>query len=176
MQHVVDAVDKVRKQEHKALMQKGDATLVRSKYLWLTNPENMTDRARVRFAELKGIELKTGRAWALKESLRTLWNHTSVTEATKFWKRWYFWATHSRLPPMIAAAKLVARHVRNVLTYFTHHLTNAVAEGLNSKIATLQKRACGFRNPNHFKIAIFFHCGGLNLYPTTRYTLTHSNV
>ena len=166
MRHVVDAVDKVRKREHKALMEAGDATLTKSKYLWLTNPENMTDKARDRFDELKSTELKTGRAWALKEALRELWSYTSVAWATKFWKRWYFWATHSRLAPMIDAAKLITRHLQNVLTYFTHRITNAVAEGLNSKIATVQKRACGYRNPDHFKIAVYFHCGGLNLYPT----------
>lgn len=173
MRHVVDAVDKVRKQEHKGLMQVGDYTLAKSKYLWLTNPANMTDQARERFAELKVTELKTGRAWAIKESLRELWGYTSTAWATKFWKRWYFWATHSRLAPMIAAAKLIARHLPNVLTYFTHRITNAVAEGLNSKIATVQKRACGYRNPNNFKIAVYFHCGGLNLHPAT---VTHTKV
>jgi transposase len=173
MQHVVDAVDQVRKQEHKALMQSGDDTLAKSKYLWLTNPQNMTDKARARFEELKGAELKTGRAWALKEALRELWNYTSAAWAAKFWKRWYFWATHSRLPPMIEAARLIARHLPNVLTYFTHRITNAVAEGLNSKIATVQKRACGFRNSEHFKTAVYFHCGGLDLYPTA---VTHRNV
>jgi transposase len=173
MRHVVDAVDQVRKQEHKALMKAGDDTLSGSKYLWLTNPENMTGQARARFEELKSAELKTGRAWALKEALRQLWDYTSEVWATKFWKRWYFWATHSRLAPMIDAAKLIARHLPNVLTYFTHRITNAVAEGLNSKIATVQKRACGYRNPNHFKIAVYFHCGGLNLYPTTP---THTKV
>ncbi|BBP04216.1 ISL3 family transposase [Sulfuriferula plumbiphila] len=66
MPHVMAAVDKVRKQEHKALMQVGDDTLTKSKYLWLTNPENMTDKARVRFDELKALELKTARVWALK--------------------------------------------------------------------------------------------------------------
>lgn len=173
MRHVIDAVDKVRKQEHKALMQAGNHTLAKSKYLWLTNPANMTDQARKRFAELKVTELKTRRAWALKESLRALWSYTSTAWAMKFWKRWYFWATHSRLAPMIAAAKLIARHLSNVLTYFTHRITNAVAEGLNSKIATVQKRACGYRNPNHFKIAVYFHCGGLNLYPAS---VTHTKV
>jgi transposase len=173
MRHVVEAVDKVRKQEHKALTKAGDDTLAKSKYLWLTNPENMTDKARERFAELKTAELKTGRAWALKEALRELWSYKSAAWATKFWKRWYFWATHSRLAPMIEAAKLIARHLPNVLTYFTHRITNAVAEGLNSKIATVQKRACGYRNPNHFKIAVYFHCGGLNLYPAA---VTHTKA
>ncbi len=173
MRHVIDAVDKVRKQEHRALMKDGDATLAKSKYLWLTNPANMTDKARAHFAELKGAELKTGRAWALKEALRGLWDYQSATWAAKFWRRWYFWATHSRLPPMIDAAKLIARHLPNVLTYFTHRITNAVAEGLNSKIATVQKRACGYRNPDNFKIAVYFHCGGLNLYPAS---VTHTKV
>ena len=173
MRHILDGVDKVRKQEHKERLQAGDTTLAKSKYLWLTNPANMTDKARERFDELKGAELKTGRAWAIKEALRELWNHTSLASATQFWKHWYFWATHSRLKPMIDAAKLIARHLPNVMTYFAHRITNAVAEGLNSKIATVQKRACGYRNPNHFKIAVYFHCGGLNLYPNVP---THTKV
>lgn len=173
MRHVINAVDKVRRQEHKALMKTGDDTLARSKYLWLTNPENMTDKARDRFDELKAMKLKTARAWALKEALRELWSYKSQVWAAKFWKRWYFWATHSRLTPMIEAAKLIARHLSNVLTYFKHRITNAVAEGLNSKIATVQKRACGYRNPNNFKISVYFHCGGLNLHPAT---VAHTKV
>jgi transposase len=147
MRHVVDAVDKVRKQEHKMLMQAGDTTLTKSKYLWLNNPANLTDQARERFDELKVAELKTGRACALKEAMRELWGYKSEAWAMKFWQRWYFWATHSRLAPMIAAAKLSARRLPNALTYFTHRISNAVAEGLNSKIAIVQKRACGYRSP-----------------------------
>jgi transposase len=48
-------------------------------------------------------------------------------------------------------------HLPNVLTYFNYRVSNAVAEGLNSKIATI--RACGYRNPDHFKITVYFHCG-----------------
>ena len=64
---------------------------------------------------------------------------------------------------MIDAARMIARHLPNVLTYFTHRISNAVAEGLNSKVATVQKRACGYRNQEHFKIAVYFNCGGLDL-------------
>lgn len=173
MRHVIEAVDKVRKQEHKALLKAGDDTLARSKYLWLTNPENMLEPSRERFNALRTMELKTARAWALKEALRGLWNYRTTGWATRFWRRWYFWATHSRLAPMIDAARLIACHLPNVLTYFKHRITNAVAEGLNSKIATVQKRACGYRNPDHFKIAVYFHCGGLNLHPAA---LTHTKV
>ncbi len=53
MRHVIEAVDKVRKQEHKALLKAGDDTLARSKYLWLTNPENMLEPSRERFNALR---------------------------------------------------------------------------------------------------------------------------
>lgn len=173
MRHVIDAVDTVRKREHKVLLSAGDATLSRSKYLWLYSAENVPSKWRERFDELKGANLKTARAWALKESLRELWNYRREADARRFWQRWYFWATHSRLAPVIDAAKMIARHLPNVLTFFSHRITNAMAEGLNSKIATIQKRACGYRNAEHFKIAVYFHCGGLNLWPQR---WTHSKV
>lgn len=173
MQHVGQGVDRVRKQEHKELLQQGDATLSRSKYLWLYSAENMPAAAQARFEQIRHGNLKTARAWAMKESLREMWSYTSAGWARRFWDRWYFWATHSRLAPMIEKAKLIARHLPNILTYFTHRITNAVAEGLNSKIATVQKRACGFRNRDHFKIAVYFHCGGLDLYPAS---VTHRKV
>jgi transposase len=173
MRHVVDAVDKVRKRENRALLEAGDTTLTKSKYLWLYSAENVPEKSRERFDMLKGAHLKTARAWALKESLRELWDCRHERQAVEFWKRWYFWATHSRLAPMIAAAKMVARHLPNVLTYFKHPISNAMAEGLNSKIATIQKRACGYRNAAHFKIAVYFHCGGLDLWPQR---WTHTKV
>jgi len=173
MRHVVEAVDTVRKREHKALLDAGDATLSKSKYLWLYSAENVPQKSRERFDTLKAMQLKTARAWALKESLREFWDCRNERQAAEFWKRWYFWATHSRLTPIVDAAKMICRHLPNVLTYFTHRISNAMAEGLNSKVATIQKRACGYRNPSHFKIAVYFHCGGLNLWPQR---WTHSKV
>jgi len=173
MQHVAQGVDRVCKKEHKALLAQGDQTLLRSKYLWLYSAENVPATAQGRFAQIWDSNLKTARAWALKESLRKWWSYRTLGWAERFWQRWYFWATHSRLPPMIDVAKLIARHLPNVLTYFKHRITNAVAGGLNSKVATVQKRACGFRNRDHFKIAVYFHCGGLDLYPASA---THRKV
>jgi transposase len=165
MQHVGRAVDTVRKQEHRELSAQGDDTLAKSKYLWLYSEENLPEKNKPRFEALRSADLKTGRAWSIKETLRHLWRHTERTEGEEHWKRWYFWATHSRLKPMIAAARTVRRHIDNVLTYFTHRITNAASEGLNSKIQTIKKRAYGFRNKDNFKTAIYFHCGGLELYP-----------
>lgn len=167
MQHMGKAVDTVRKQEHKELRAEGDETLKGSKYLWLYSWENVPEQHRARFEELRRINLKTGRAWAIKESLRRLWSYTYRAWGERYWKRWYFWATHSRLKPVIAAARTIHRHLANVLTYFDHRITNAVSEGLNSKIQTIKKQAYGFRNKENFKTAIYFHCGGLDLYPAS---------
>jgi transposase len=167
MQHVGRALDTVRKQEHRALSAVGDDTLAKSKYLWLYSRENVPEKDRSRFDELRRADLKTGRAWSLKETLRHLWGAATRTSGEAHWKAWYYWATHSRLKPMIAAAKTIHRHLANVLTYFEHRITNAVSEGLNSKIQTIKKRAYGFRNKENFKTAIYFHCGGLDLYPAS---------
>jgi len=165
MQHMTKAVDTVRKREHRNLRAEGDERLTGSKYLWLYSHENLPERHEDRFEELRCAHLKTGRAWAIKESLRDLWSYCHRGWAERHWRRWYFWATHSRLEPVVKVAKMVHRHLDNVLTYFKHRVTNAASEGLNSKIQTVKQMACGFRNADHFKIAIYFHCGGLDLYP-----------
>lgn len=167
MTHMGKAVDTVRKQEQRALRAAGDETLTGSKYLWLYAEENLPARHEERFKTLLTKPLKTARAWAIKEQLRELWSYTHQSWAMRHWQRWYFWATHSRLRPVIETARLIQRHLPNVLTYFVHRISNAVSEGLNSKIQTIKKMAYGFRNPEHFKTAIYFHCGGLDLYPAT---------
>lgn len=165
MGHVGKAVDTVRKQEHRRLMADGDETLKGSKYLWLYSRENVPASRRSEFAALRDQELKVGRAWAIKEMLRRLWHYVYPASGWKFWKKWYFWATHSRLEPIRKAAETLRRHIGNILTYFQHPVTNAVSEAINAKIQTIKKMACGFRNTEHFKTAIYFHCGGLDLYP-----------
>jgi transposase len=174
MKHMVESVDTVTKREHRALQAEGLDLLTGSKYLWLYSQENLPERHEERFAALKATNLKTGRAWAIKESLRALWHYRRHGWARRFYKRWYFWATHSRLEPVIDVARMINRHLQGVLNYFsTARITNAAAEGLNSKIQTIKKMAYGYRNRDHFKTTIFFHCGGLQLYPDQ--PLTHGN-
>lgn len=165
MGHVAKAVDTVRKQEHRERMASGDDTLKGSKYLWLYSRENVPARRRDEFNALMRQALKVGRAWAIKEALRRLWHYVSPASGWKFWKRWYFWATHSRLTPIRKAARTVRGHIDNILTYYQHPVTNAMSEGLNSQIQKIKSMACGFRNTQNFKTAIYFHCGGLDLYP-----------
>jgi transposase len=165
VKHLHDAVDQVRRGEHRALRRAGDERLTGSKYLWLRRPENMTDEQRTAFRALQREDLKVGRAWALKERFRTFWAYRYPGAAKTFFSRWYWRATHSRLKPLAAVAKLIKRHLPNLLTYLRHRLTNAGLEGVNAVIQWVKKTARGFRNAEHFKTAIYFHCGGLDLYP-----------
>jgi len=139
MKHMTQAVDEVRKAEHRRLLKDDDDTLKRTKYLWLFSEENLPERYAEWFARLKALNLKTGRAWAIKESLRDLWSYRRKGWAKRFWKAWYFWATHSRLPPVVKVARMLESHLANVLTYCDHVITNATSEGLNSKIQTVKK-------------------------------------
>jgi transposase len=144
MMHMTKAVDQVRKGEHRRLQADGDDTLKRTKYLWLFSEENLPERYEEWFARLKALHLKTGRAWAIKESLRDLWSYRRKGWARRHWKEWYFWATHSRLTPVVKVARMLERHLANVLTYCDHLITNATSEGLNSKIQTLKKTPTAF--------------------------------
>jgi len=167
MGHMGQAVDTVRKRESRSLRAGGDQSLVGSKYLWLYSEENLPDRHRERFAALRQADLKTGRAWAIKENLRLLWTYRSPAWGERHWKRWYFWATHSRLGPVIEVARMLQRRLSGILSFFRHRITNAGSESLNSRIQAIRVAARGYRNRNNFKTAIYFHCGGLNLYPVT---------
>jgi len=96
----------------------------------------------------------------LKEALAELWDCLSPGWARSYWKRWYFWATHSRLGPMERVAAMVKHHLTGVTNFLAHRNPSAVTEGLNSKITPIQKMAYGFRNKNHFRTAVPFRCGG----------------
>jgi transposase len=167
MKHVGEAVDAVRREEHQLLKQTDASVLKGTRYLWLYSRENLPSRYWDQFWRLRASDLKTARAWAIKENIRRLWSYTSQAWAEKHWRKWYFWATHSRLEPIKVAAKTLKNHLYGIMNFFRHRITNAMAEGINSRIETLWKAACGYRNKARFRIAILFHLGGLNLYPHT---------
>jgi transposase len=165
MQHVLKAVDKVRKKEHKELSEKGTEILKGTRYLWLWNSENIPEWRKEEFEELRAKDLKVCRASAIKENLRHMWDYRYEANMRKYFTSWYFWATHSRLEPIKKAAKTLKTHLDNIVTYARHRITNALAESMNAKIEKVKRLACGFRNRNHYRTAIYFHCGGLDLFP-----------
>lgn len=163
--HLNQAVDQVRRQEHKALKQAGDDRLTGSKQLWLFNPENLNEDRWIEFEALKDQELKTSRAWAIKEQFRWLWEYRYAGNARKFFHRWYGWAARSRLKPIIKVAKMLKRHLDHILTYFRHRITNAMSEGFNSRIQSIKSQARGFRAFENFRTRILFYCGKMDLLP-----------
>lgn len=114
---------------------------------------------------MKDQNLRTSRAWAIKETLRGLWDYGAMTWAKKFFNRWFGRAKRSKLTPVKKAADMIKMRIENVVSYCRHHITNGVAEGLNSKIMTIKRKCCGFANIDNFKTTIYFHCGGLDMYP-----------
>jgi transposase len=143
MKHMNEAVDAVRKEENRLLLEDDIDILKGTKFFWLFAEENLPEKMVERFAFLRDSNLKTGRAWAIKEALRELWNYRRRGWAELYWRRWYFWATHCRLKPVRKVAAMIHNHLENVLTYFDHRITNAVSEGLNSKIQTVKKTPMG---------------------------------
>jgi transposase len=97
--HVVklinEAVDAVRRAE-----QKSHAELKKSRYLWLKNPCNLSERQRTQLDNLAAANLKTGRAYRIRLAFQELYLQPAK-DAEELLKKWYWWATHSRLPPMI---------------------------------------------------------------------------
>jgi transposase len=163
--HLNEAVDKVRRQENRQLLAGGKSWLVKTKYAWLRNPDNFTRQAWREFAPLRDSVLKTARAWALKEAAMCLWDLRYLRVVEKNFRAWYNWAIRSRLEPIKRVARMIKSHWANIKTYFEHRITNAGAESINAKIQMIKYMSRGFRNRERFRNAIYFHCGGLDLYP-----------
>lgn len=160
-----DAVNDVRKREHRERIAVGDDILTGSKYVWLSNPENRSQRQDTLFYLMQDLGLKVARAFALKETARGLWNYATRGWALRGWTKWIAWALRSRLEPMKRVAQMIKRHLWGILNAIVLGVSNAQAESINSKIQWVKRMACGFRNRDRFRNAIYFHCGNLDLYP-----------
>jgi transposase len=127
------------------------------------------------FAPLRSSRLRVARAWAIKEAAMLLWGYAKRGWAERMWRRWYGWAIRSRLEPLKRVARMIQAHWEGVLNAATTNVTNALSEGLNSKIQWIKRKACGYRNRERFRLAIYFHLGGLDLYPESL-RATHTNA
>lgn len=160
-----EAVNEVRKNEHRCLLAEGSDILKGTRQLWLYGLENVPAKQAQRFEEVWNVNLKTSRAWILKEVFRSFWLCDTVQKAQRYFDKWYSRAIRSRLGPVKKVARTCKSHLDNILTFFVHRLTNGPIEGLNNAIQGLIKKAFGYRNTERFKTDIFFHFGGLDLYP-----------
>lgn len=167
-QHFGKALDKVRAEEHRGFLACNEQSpLVRSKYQWLANSERIDNRAtrRKEFLQLTRLNLKTSRAWQIKEAAGSLWNYSYIGVAEKNWRQLLGWISRCRLKPVIAVGKMVRRYFWGILNAIRFKVNNSMLEAKNACIQRIKKIACGFRNRKRFKNAILFHLGGLDLQP-----------
>lgn len=152
------AVDLVRRDESKERK-----VLKHTRYIWLKNNGHLTQRQKGEVESLSQMNLKTFRAYRIKEALRQLWSCQNKDEADLYLKKWYFWATHSQLDPIIEFAKTVKEHWTGILNYFYSRITNGIIEGINSKIKTAIKRAYGFKTFRYLRTIVYLVAGKLVL-------------
>lgn len=165
MKHLGDAVDRVRRQEHRQLRADDDDRLVKTRYLWLTHPERLEGEARIRIESLRRGSLRTARAFRYKEHAAHLWGYIYRGMAVRVWRQWLHGALRCALEPIRIVARMIKNHFDGVINAANSDITNAMSESVNSHIQRIKKRACGFRNRVRFREAILFHLGGLDLYP-----------
>jgi len=165
--HLGDAVDKVRRREHKELVAQGCDDLKGTRYLWLSKRENLSSQRWEDLNALRERTLKTAEAWSIKELMMSLWEYKTRGWARKAWEQSLHWAKRTGLGPVVSVAQTLERHLQGILNAIVLRATNGMAEGINSRIQWIKKMACGFRNRERFRRAILFHLGGLDLYPTS---------
>jgi transposase len=133
--HLGKAVDMVRRRENRGLLRHDDRRLVKKKWSWLRNGTSLTDE---QWRALRDADLKTARAWALKETGMDLYLYRYLYRrehaARAFFDRWYSWAVRSRLKPMVEVATMLKKRIKNILTYVKLWTTNAKSEAINAKI------------------------------------------
>ncbi len=160
-----DAVDKVRRAEHRELSARGIYCLTGTRYRWLENPNNMSLKAWRSFEELRNSTLRTASAWTFKELAMQLWHYTHRGWAEKQWSKWIDSAIQSSLQPIAKVARTIESHLWGIVNAIVLRKDNAMAESMNNRIQRIKARACGYRNRDRFRTAIMFHCGKLDLYP-----------
>jgi len=158
-QQLLKAVDEVRRAEAAHLKKTDPELLKRTRYLWLKNPENLTPKQRGRLGYLEKLNLRTNRAYLLKEAFRELWAYARRGWARRFLKKWFWWATHSRLESMRDFAWTLRRHEEDILNYFDVPISNGAVEGMNNKAKVVSHRCYGFRTAKTF-ITALYHCLG----------------
>jgi len=158
-----EAVDAVRKQEHRSLSQAGASPLVGSKWAWLRKYPDGRSAEAISFRTLNQLNLKTSRAWCIKENFTQFWSYSYKGAAKRFFKAWSNNAMRSRLEPLKKVVKMLRRHEEGLLNFSQHRISNACAEGFNSAIQLIKANARGFRNFINYRARILFHCGKLDL-------------
>ena len=161
--YLSEAIDAVRKEEHRELSAQADESLKQMRWPLLKRKHSPEEAEAFAALERKG--LKVAKAWNLREMFERFWKFRSAHAAERFLEQWAELADQTALVPMQRVAKTLMNHIEGLLGYCFHKISNASAEGFNSKIQTVKANARGFKSFEKFRIAILFYCGKLELIP-----------
>lgn len=152
------AVDEVRRTEAK-----GNPLLTGTRYIFLKNEKNLTERERSKKEKLQLSKLnyKSLSALILRETFQQIYAAPTNESFERLLKKWYFWATHSRIVPMKDVANTIKKHWDGVLQWKTSRINNGILEGLNSVLQAAKRKARGYKF-KHFKTIAYLITGGLD--------------
>ena len=159
-----EAVNRVRIDEVKSLKQQGyEPVLKDSKYCLLKRQENLTDKQSIKLADLLQYDLKSIRAYLLKESFNAFWQYTSPYWAERYLNLWCARAMRSRLDPIKKFVKTVRKHQPLMMNWFKAKkaYSSGAVEGLNRKINLVTRKAYGYKSFEVLQIALFHTMGDL---------------
>jgi transposase len=150
------AVDEVRRQEVV-----NEQVLKGTRYIFLKNRWNRTKKQSEKINELtlSRLNLKTIRAYHIRERFQEIYNTPDEIVFEELLNKWYYWATHSRLKPMIKAARTIKNHWEGILNWRKSKINNGILEGLNSVIQAVKSRARGYKTFKNFKIMAYIVTG-----------------
>ena len=161
--HVIQALNKAQ-DEVRRMEQKLNPLLKSTRYIWLKNPENLTESQKKQLETLRFENLKTAKVYQMKLTFQDIYRSIREPEAAEAAiKKWLSWAVRSRLAPIKAFAKTVKAHFAGIMRYFYSRLTSGAMEGINSRIQEIKRRARGFRNIRNFIAMIYLEAAGLAL-------------
>jgi len=164
MSHLSKAIDKVRAAEARELQAKGyEPVLKNSRWLLLERPENLTEKQEPRLAELLHYNLRSVRAYLLKEDFQFFWSYVSPYWAEQFLDRWCTRTMRSRLEPMKKVARMLRRHRPLLMNWFRAKgvFSSGVVEGFNTKAKLTLRKSYGFRTYRAMEMALYHTLGAL---------------
>lgn len=164
MVNINKALDEVRRQEGRRLAEAGQAPLLKeARWCILKRVENLTEKQAVRLKELLAMNLRTVKAYLMKEDFQRFWEYRSPVWAKKFVQEWCARAVRSRMEPMQKVAKTLRRHEELLLNWFRAkgEYSCGIVEGLNNKCKTSIKIAYGFKRVETLELVLYHRLGRL---------------
>ena len=159
-----EAVDQVRREETKELHNKGyEPVLSHSRYCFLKRTENLSEKQSTKLNDVLQYDLKSVRAYYLKESFDVFWYYNSPQWARWFLKKWCARTMRSRLDPMKKFVRTLRKHEDLLMNYFKagKGYSSGIVEGLNLKINMGIRKAYGYRSFDIMKVALLHQLGDL---------------